>query len=111
MKRVAQLIKLRPEKNDEYKEIHAAVWPEVLATIAAANIHNYSIFHWNGLLFAYFEYMGSDFDADMAKIAADPKTREWWQLTDPMQQPVEGNSSGSIEGNWWRPMESLFHVD
>ncbi len=111
MKRVAQLIRLKPEAYEDYKRIHADVWAEVLATIHAANIRNYSIFHWDGILIAYFEYVGSDFDADMARIADDPKTREWWQLTDPMQQPLVGNSSGSIEGNWWLPVEEVFHID
>ena len=47
----------------------------------------------------------------MALIANDPKTHEWWALTDPCQQPVEGRSKGSIEGNWWFNMEELFHTD
>ena len=111
MQRFGQIIKLKPEKYDEYKRLHAAAWPEVLHMIAKANIHNYSIFHWKGFLFAYFEYTGTDFAADMAMIAADPKTREWWAVTDPCQEPVEGNSKGSTEGNWWLPMEELFHTD
>jgi L-rhamnose mutarotase len=110
MKRFGQIIRLKPEKYEEYKRLHADPWPEVLATIEAANIRNYSIYHWNGFLFAYFEYVGDNFDADMAKVAADPKTREWWALTDPCQQPVEGSSSGSVEGNWWHTMEELFHT-
>ena len=52
------------------------VWPEVLAMIQACNIRNYSIFRHGTQLFAYFEYLGEDFAADMAKMAADPKTRE-----------------------------------
>jgi len=111
VKRVGQIIKLKPEKYDEYKRLHADAWPEVLATIYTANIRNYSIYHWNGLLFAYFEYIGADFDTDMAKIAADPKTHEWWALTDPCQEPVQGSSKGSVEGNWWTGMEELFHAD
>lgn len=111
VQQIGQVIKLQPEAYEEYKRLHADVWPDVLATLHKANIRNYSIFHWNGLLFAYMEYIGSDYEADMAAIAEDPKTREWWQLTDPLQQPVEGHSSGSIEGNWWKNMESLFHTD
>ena len=111
MKRVGQVIHLKPEHYAEYARIHASVWPEVLDTIHKANIRNYSIYHWNGTLFAYFEYVGADFEADMANIAADPKTREWWQFTDPMQAPVQGNSSGSTEGGWWTDMEELFHTD
>ena len=111
MKRVGSVIRLKPEKYEEYKRLHADVWPEVLATIRAAHIRNYSIFHWNGLLFAYFEYTGGDYEADLAAIAADPSTREWWALTDPCQEPVEGSSSGSAEGQWWKRIDSLFHVD
>lgn len=111
VKRIGQVIKLKPEAYAEYKRLHAAVWPEVLETIQRANLRNYTIYHWNGFLFAYMEYVGDDFDADMALIANDPKTREWWTLTDPMQEPVEGNSSGSIEGHWWTDMETLFHTD
>ncbi len=110
-KRVGQIIRLKPEKYEEYKQLHAAAWPEVLATLHKANIRNFSIYHWGGYLFGFFEYVGDNFDADMASIAADPKTRQWWALTDPCQQPVEGHSSGSIEGDWWTPMEELFHTD
>jgi L-rhamnose mutarotase len=111
MRRFGQIIKLRPEKYEAYKALHAAAWPEILAALKNANVQNYSIYHWNGLLFAFYEYHGSDYEADMATIAADPKTHEWWALTDPCQEPVEGNSSGSIEGNWWKNMEELFHMD
>lgn len=111
MKRIGQIIKLQPDAYDEYKRLHANVWPEVLATIEAANIRNYSIYHYDGVLFAYMEYIGDDFEGDMEKIANDPKTRDWWAITDPLQQPVEGDSSSSIEGNWWHDMEELFHTD
>jgi L-rhamnose mutarotase len=109
--RYGRMIRLRPEKYDEYKRLHEAVWPEVLQTVRRCHIRNYSIFHAHGYLFAYLEYHGTDFEADMAKMALDPKTREWWELTDPCQVPVEGNSSGSLEGNWWTEMEELFHLD
>ena len=80
MKRMSQIIRLRPEKMAEYNELHASVWPEVLACIARCNIRNYSIFlrEPENLLFAYYEYHGADYAADMAKMAADPKTQEWW---------------------------------
>jgi L-rhamnose mutarotase len=110
VQRIGQVIKLKPDSYEEYKRLHAAVWPEVLETINKANIRNYSIFYWDGFLFSYMEYAGRDFDADMASIADDPKTREWWTLTDPLQQPVQGTSSGSVEGNWWTQMEMLFHT-
>ena len=78
MKRYGQILKLRPEHRDDYVRHHAAVLPGVLAQIRRSNIRNYSIFLRDGILFAYFEYVGSDFDADMRAMAADPETRRWW---------------------------------
>ena len=107
MKRYGQIIGVDPESFERYKTYHAAVWPEVLEMITACHITNYSIFHKNNLLFAYFEYVGSDFKADMEKMAADPKTQEWWAIMMPMQRPVENRS----EGEWWAIMEEVFHLD
>ena len=107
MKRFGQIIGVDPQSFQKYKEYHAAVWPEVLEMITACNITNYSIFHKDGLLFAYMEYTGNDFKADMAKMAADPKTQEWWSVMKPMQRPVENRKAGE----WWADMEEVFHLD
>lgn len=107
MRRIGQVIGVKPEQIEAYERMHAAVWPEVLATIHACNIRNYSIFRHGTLLFAYMEYIGEDFAADMAKMAADPKTREWWTVTDPMQEPLESR----VEGEWWATMQEVFHTD
>ena len=107
MKRFGQLIGVQEERFAEYVEYHAKVWPGVLQTIETCNIRNYSIFHKDGLLFAYFEYVGEDFDADMARMAADPTTLEWWDIMMPMQTPLETRA----EGEWWAKMEEVFHAD
>jgi L-rhamnose mutarotase len=107
MKRYGSLIGLRPELMKEYKKYHAAVWPEVLDMIRKCNIRNYSIFLKDNLLFGYFEYDGTDYAADMAKMAADPKTQEWWKIMSPMQRPLETRG----EGEWWASMEEVFHMD
>lgn len=107
LKRYGQVLKVRPEKLNEYVCYHAAVWPEVLKTIHACNIRNYSIFLKDDLLFAYFEYAGSDFKADMARMAADPKTQEWWAIMEPMQDPLPTRS----EGEWWADMKEVFHTE
>jgi L-rhamnose mutarotase len=107
MQRYGQVIGIKLEHVGEYERIHAAVWPEVLATIHACNMRNYSIFRYGDLLFAYFEYIGSDFDADMAKMAAEPKTQEWWSVCMPMQQPVP--EAGADD--WWMAIPEVFHTD
>jgi L-rhamnose mutarotase len=109
MKRYGTCIRLRQEAVAEYERIHAEVWPSVLATIAACNIKNYSIFlkRPENILFAYFEYHGTDFAADAAKMAADPETQRWWKITDPMQEPFVTRK----DGEWWAAMDEVFHTD
>jgi L-rhamnose mutarotase len=95
MKRYGQVIGVRPEDFERYKKYHAAVWPEVLDMIGKCNIRNYSIFHKDNMLYAYFEYTGDDFAADMARMAADPKTQVATRRA----------------GEWWAEMEEVFHLD
>ncbi|MGO9110937.1 MAG: L-rhamnose mutarotase [Thermoguttaceae bacterium] len=110
--RYGSVIGLRAEKLAEYKKLHAAIWPEVAKRIEKANIRNYSIYlrklpDGNLYLFSYFEYVGDDFQADMAGMAADPSTKKWWKLTDPCQQPLADRKPGE----WWASMEEVFHQD
>ncbi|HEY3397208.1 MAG TPA: L-rhamnose mutarotase [Armatimonadota bacterium] len=107
MKRYGAVIRLLPEVLEEYKRLHVAIWPGVAQTITECNIRNYSIFYRDGLLFSYFEYHGVDYAADMAKMAADPVTQQWWEICDPLQHPVET----AAEGEWWAPLEEVFHQD
>ena len=107
MKRHVQLIHVRPEKRDEYLRLHAAVWPQVEERLTASNITNYSIFIRDDLLIAYFESRGGDFERDCELIAADPTTRQWWQLTDPCQIPVSGAEPGTL----WADADELWHLD
>lgn len=95
-----------PERREEYLRLHAAVWPGVEQALTSANIHQYSIFVHGDLLFAYFEYTGTDLDADLAAIATDPVTREWWTHTDPCQRPLTDTSGGP-----WTDMTEVWHLD
>jgi L-rhamnose mutarotase len=82
-------------------------WPRVLAALRRAQVTNYSIFLRDGLLFSYLEYTGDDYAADLANLASDATTREWWSLTDPCQRPLDT----AADGEWWAPAEELFHLD
>ncbi len=110
--RYARVIRLRPEKLSDYKELHAAVWPSVLRRIKDCHIENYSIYlkelaPGQIFLFSYLEYAGTDYEADMIKMAADPETQRWWKETDPCQEPIPLRSGSE----WWSPMEEVFHLD
>lgn len=109
MQRMGMMIGVEPHRVERYKQLHAAVWPQVLALLTASNIRNYTIFlrEPENILFGTWEYHGSDFAADMAKIAADPVNQEWWSLTIPCQRPLATRK----EGEWWASMEEVFHLD
>ena len=107
MRRYGSVARLRPGGYDAYKRLHAETWPSVLAIIEACNIRNYSIYHHDGWLFSYFEYVGEDFENDMAKMAADKTTQQWWEVVTP---PLESWGPRE-EGKWWMDCEELFHTD
>ncbi|NIA14178.1 MAG: L-rhamnose mutarotase [Nitrospiraceae bacterium] len=112
MQRYGWIIGVRREKVEEYKKLHAAVWPEVLDMIHECGMRNYSIYLRElpdgGLyLFSYLEYVGENFEEDMAKMAADPMTQKWWAVCKPCQEPLENRA----EGEWWSEMEEVFHCD
>jgi L-rhamnose mutarotase len=110
--RYGSIIGIRPEKIPYYKKLHAAVWPGVLKTIKECNIRNYSIYlkevePGRFYLFSYFEYTGKNYEADMAKMAADATTQEWWKECNPCQFSIP--TAG--KGEWWSRMEEVFHTD
>jgi L-rhamnose mutarotase len=111
-KRYGWVIGIKKEKIEEYKEIHANAWPDVIKMIKDCNISNYSIYlaeleKDKFYLFSYLEYTGDDFEADMARMAADATTQKWWKHTDAMQIPIAHRK----EGQWWMDMEEVFRVD
>jgi len=103
--RTCQIIQVKAEVLEEYKKIHAEVWPSVLTALRSAHIFDYSI-HLvklplirptsasastptpteTLLLIAHMRYLGGtseDLKRDMARIAMDPETQKWWKLTIP----------------------------
>jgi len=112
MQRYGSVIGLRPEKMEEYKKLHAAVWPDVLKMIRECNISNYSIYlgqldDGEYYLFSYFEYTGTDFKADMDKMAADPTTQKWWAVCKPCQIPLPNRA----RDEWWMTLPEVFHFE
>jgi L-rhamnose mutarotase len=112
VKYYGSIIELRPEKEKEYRELHANVWPEVRAAIAKANIRNYNIYvtevAGKRLLVSHFEYIGSNPKADFASIGKDPITKnKWWPLTDACQTRLPGTPKGSQ----WLDLEQVMHID
>ena len=108
VKRVGMVIGIKPEKIAEYKELHADSNPGVRDLLNKYHMHNFSIYlqEIDGKYyeFGYYEYTGKDFEADMAKLAAEPRNKEWLAICDPMQIPLEGHDS-------WAEMELVYRND
>ncbi len=105
--RIGMVIGIKPDRISAYEALHAASNPGVRDLLNKYHMHNFSIFIQqfdNGLyyLFAYYEYTGRDYKADMDKIAAEPRNREWWGLACPMQIPFKGEPT-------WTMMREVYY--
>lgn len=76
MQRVCFQLQVRPERIEEYKQRHAAVWPDMLAALEQAGWHNYSLFlREDGLLIGYFET--PSLEAALAGMEATEVNARW----------------------------------
>lgn len=107
--RFGQVIKLKHDCISEYKKLHKPenIFDGVNEMIKECNISGYSIFIKDDLLFAYFEYTGNNFEADMKKMATDLNTQKWWDAVKPLMLPVENRKPGEF----WANMEEIYHLD
>ncbi len=109
--RYAWVTGLKPEKAAYYRELHAHPWPAVNQMIKQCHIQNFSIheceIEGKLYLFAYLEYTGKDFEADMKKMAADPETQRWWKETDPCQLPLP---DAAAQKKIWADTNEVYHL-
>ena len=76
MERVCFLLRVRPERLDEYKARHREVWPEMLDALRESGWRNYSLFLGeDGLLVGYVET--DDFEAAQRAMAATEVNDRW----------------------------------
>ena len=104
MRRFCQRAWLKEDKVEDYRRLHAAVWPSVLQVIEECNIRNYSIALFGTLAVAYFEYVGDDYEADMKRMDAAPAMLEWWKHSKPCFQR-------HAEGVYYEDMEEVFYFN
>jgi L-rhamnose mutarotase len=107
MKRYAMVIGIKPDRIEEYRELHDNIWPEVVEVLGEAHVKNYSIFLHDNKLFGYMEYHGNDYATDMQRVADAPVTQKWWGHTEPLQEQLPDHQPGQ----WWTMIEEVFHMD
>ena len=105
MQRIAFIIRLRPGTDPvEYKRRHDEIWPEMLAALRGAGMHNYSIFRDGSTLFAYLEV--DDLKRMRAALADDPVNARWQAyMRDMIDHDVDPETGGL------RLLPEMFHMD
>ncbi len=104
--RTCFLLKVRPEKIEEYKARHAKVWPEMLAALRESGWRNYSLFlRSDGLVIGYCE--ADDFDRCSAAMKNYPANARWQAEMAPLFESLNGDAADDT----MFPLEEIFHLD
>jgi L-rhamnose mutarotase len=104
--RVCFLLRVRPERLEEYKERHKAVWPEMLAALRETGWRNYSLFlRKDGLLIGYLET--DHFEAARAGMKSREVNARWQTEMAPFFVSERGEHADDQMG----ALEEVFHLD
>ena len=107
VRRVGMVIGIKSENIAAYKALHADSNPGARDLLSKYHRKNFTIYlrQLEGgryYLFGYYEYDGSDYQGDMARLAAEQRNKNWLSVTDPMQIPLPGQRG-------WATMEEVYH--
>lgn len=104
--RVCFLLRLRPDRIEEYKLRHKEVWPEMLQALREADWHNYSLFlQPDGLLVGYLET--GDFEQSRAAMKDRPVNARWQEQMSPFFEVLNGGKPDDA----MQTLEEVFHLD
>lgn len=99
------MLKVKPEYIDEYRELHAAVWPDMLRAIRDAGWSRYTIFmREDGTVVGYLE--SDDLATARERIDRFEVSQRWGEATAHLFQETQ---------EWLQPIfnldEQLFAID
>ena len=105
MKRICFVLYVKPDRLDEYKHRHRAVWPEMLNALRETGWNNYSLFlRDDGMLIGYLET--EDFERARAGMASREVNDRWQrEMKDFFVQP-----QGLTPDRAMQPLEEVFHL-
>lgn len=107
MNRIGFLLKVKPDKIEEYKKHHQNVWPEMREALGRQGWHNYSLFmRDDGLLFGYFETPDS-FDSALSGMEQEPINALWQDFMAPFFESAAGTHADKMMVE----LEEIFHLD
>ena len=108
MKRMGMVIGIKPERIAEYKRRTACGRnARQDFRLQHAPLHDFLLQRAPRTCLAILSITAPIGRRISAKMAADPKTQEWWAIHNPMQAPLASRN----EGDWWAMAEEVFHTD
>lgn len=95
--RICFHLRVKAERIEEYKRLHRAVCPEMLAELKIAGVRDYSIWMWrDGHEFGVLEC--DDWSATRAYLARSAVAQRWEAfMRDYLETPVEGGGPELLE--------------
>jgi len=107
VKRVGFLLRVKPNRIEEYRKHHQAVWPEMRDALGRTGWHNYSLFmREDGLLFGYFETPDS-FQSALEGMSREEVNARWQKLMAPYFEDLEGAQADESMVE----LEEVFHLN
>jgi len=107
VKRVGFLLRVKPNKIEEYRKHHQAVWPEMRDALGRTGWHNYSLFmREDGLLFGYFETPDS-FQSALEGMSGEEVNARWQKLMAPYFEDLGGAQADESMVE----LEEVFHLN
>jgi L-rhamnose mutarotase len=107
MKRVGFLLKVKPDRVEEYKKRHQAVWPDMLDALRRTGWHHYTLFmRDDGLLFGYFE-TPKDFQAARAGMGEEEVNTRWGESMNPFFEEL----GDALPEEGMLELEEVFHLE
>jgi L-rhamnose mutarotase len=104
MPRIGHVWRAKPGKIDEYKKVHATVWPELDRMLREAGITTYVIYAWNDILFSHMEV--DDYDRMVERFNGDPVAQRWEEsMSDLIEYPESEPGSG-----WPRVLDEVWSL-
>jgi L-rhamnose mutarotase len=94
--RSAFVLRVKPDRIDEYVQAHRNVWPELLDALRDAGIRNYTIFRYGNEMFGYFE--ADDLQSAGAYMAAQEVNARWQDaMAELLEERVADEGPAALE--------------
>ena len=105
MERAGYMLRVKPGKESEYREVHRNVWPELIQAARAAGLRHHTVFMKGRILFLYIE--AENLERSLREYVGSPVKAQWDRL---MEEYFESEAEDDFE-HGLGAMDEVFHFD